>query len=66
MMMRQEIKNIMGIVSYLFSPEDSRDSVLHSVSNAKLDHLPRYAEPLKSVLWVLLAIGLAIMLSQLQ
>jgi hypothetical protein len=64
--MKQDIKNIGEIVSYLFSPEDSRDSMCHSVPDVKLERLPRYAAPLKTALWVCMAFGLAIILSRLQ
>ncbi|MCP4404482.1 MAG: hypothetical protein GY801_45165 [bacterium] len=64
--MSQAIRKFFGIASYLFSPEDSQDSIFHRGPNVKLEQLPRYAEQLKTVLWVLLAFGLAVLLSQLQ
>ena len=51
---------------YLFSPEDSRDSISTAVKLEEFRRLPRHAGQIKTALWLLLAFALAALLSQLQ
>lgn len=57
------LRKIGMVVRYLFSPEDSRDTVYHEDRNRAISaHLAQ----LKTGLWVLLAISTALLIAQLQ